>query len=202
MNLGYRLAYRLGFTPWENAGRSVFSRQLDHLLGSVRPPTESGAATALDLGCGTGDHAIELAIRGWSVTAVDSVPLAIERARAKLPIAGADVTFVLGDVTNLPAYVDHGYTLALDVGCFHGLTDAQRTAYGNGLTAVTTPGAQLLMFAFSPGHRGPLPRGAARADVERALGGWTVVGDEPMDASSAPGILAKAEPRFFRLVRN
>ncbi|PTR28646.1 methyltransferase family protein [Rhodococcus sp. OK519] len=202
MNLGYRLAYRLGFTPWENAGRSIFAEQLRHLLDEVAAPGDAAKAKALDLGCGTGDHSIELAIRGWSVTAVDSVPLAIERARAKLPVAGADVTFVLGDVTNLPAYVDHAYTLALDVGCFHGLADEQRIAYGTGLTAVTEPGAVFLMFSFSPGHRGPLPRGASRADVERALDGWTIVGDDAMDTSGAPGILAKAEPRFFRLVRD
>ncbi|WP_420881820.1 class I SAM-dependent methyltransferase [Rhodococcus sp. (in: high G+C Gram-positive bacteria)] len=200
MNLGYRLAYRLGFTPWENAGRSVFAEQLSHLLDAGPPP--GVGATALDLGCGTGEHSIDLALRGWSVTAVDSVPLAIERARDKLPTAGADVTFVLGDVTHLPAYVDDGYTFALDVGCFHGLTDEQRTAYGDGLTVVTAAGAQLLMFAFSPGRRGPLPRGAAREDVERALSGWTVVADDAMDTSGAPGLLAKAGPRFFRLVRN
>lgn len=199
MNLGYRLAYRLGFTPWENAGRHIFAEQLETLLDAVASP--ASGAKAVDLGCGTGDHSIELGIRGWSVTAIDAVPLAIERARAKLPIAGADVRFVLGDVTNLPAYVDSGYTLALDVGCFHGLSDDQRTAYGNGLTAVTEPGAQLVMFAFSPGRRGPLPRGASRGDVERALGGWSVVGDDALDTTGAPGLLAKAEPRFFRLVR-
>ncbi|RVW03060.1 class I SAM-dependent methyltransferase [Rhodococcus xishaensis] len=199
MNLGYRLAYRLGVTPWQ-AGRSIFGRQLDRLLDGAASPAPG--AKALDLGCGTGDHSIELALRGWSVTAVDAVPLAISRARAKLPIAGADVRFVLGDVTNLPAYVERGYTLALDIGCFHGLTDAERTAYGSGLTAVTDPGAQLLMFSFSPGWRGPLPRGASQLDVEQALDGWTVVGDYPIDADASLGLLAKADPRFFRLVRS
>ncbi|RVW10817.1 class I SAM-dependent methyltransferase [Prescottella agglutinans] len=200
MNLGYRLAYRLGFTPWEGAGRHIFAEQLSALLDGVTPPTSG--AKALDLGCGTGDHSIELGIRGWSVTAVDAVPLAIERARAKLPIAGADVRFVLGDVTNLPAYVDSGYTMALDVGCFHGLSDDERTAYGNGLAAVTVPGAQLVMFSFSPGRRGPLPRGASRGDVEEALRNWTVVEDVALDTTGARGLLAKAEPRFFRLVRD
>ncbi|MDH6280902.1 class I SAM-dependent methyltransferase [Prescottella agglutinans] len=199
MNLGYRLAYRLGFTPWENAGRHAFADQLGALLDVGAPP--AAGTKALDLGCGTGDHSIELGIRGWSVTGVDAVPLAIDRARAKLPIAGADVQFVLGDVTNLPAYVDSGYALAIDVGCFHGLTDDQRTAYGNGLTAVTEPGAELVMFSFSSGRRGPLPRGASRADVERALGGWTVVGDTAMDTSGASWLLSTTEPRFFRLVR-
>ncbi len=107
------------------------------------------------------------------------------------PVAGADVRFVLGDVTHLPAYVDDHYTFALDVGCFHGLTDEGRVAYGRGLTAVTAPGARLLMFAFSPGRRGPLPRGSSRRDVEQALAGWEVVGDDAMDTGSAPGLLAR-----------
>ena len=199
MSVRYRLAYRFGLTPWENAGRSVFGPQLTALLDAV--PVPGRGARALDLGCGTGDHSIELARRGWSVTAVDAVPRAVERARAKLPAPGADVSFVVGDVTVLPAYVGTGYVFALDVGCFHGLSDDHRAAYGRGLTEVTEPGAQLLMFAFSPGRRGPLPRGASRSDVERALAGWTVVADEPMDTTGAPGILAHARPRFFRLVR-
>lgn len=199
MSLSYRLAYRWGYTPWEDAGRSIFGAQLAALLDSV--PVPDGGGRALDLGCGSGDHAIELAARGWSVTGVDSVPLAIEKARAKLAGTGADVKFVLGDVTRLPAYVDRGYQLTIDIGCFHGLADDQRVAYGDGLTAVAAPGAHLLMFAFAPGRRGPLPRGAALADVERVLGGWTVVGDDAMDTGRAPGLLARARPRFFRLAR-
>ncbi|WP_254699126.1 hypothetical protein [Rhodococcus sp. SGAir0479] len=109
--------------------------------------------------------------------------------------------FVLGDVTRLPAYVDSGYVLAIDIGCFHGLGDDQRIAYGDGLGAVTQPGAQLLMFSFTPGRRRPLPRGASMTDVTRALRGWTAVGDDAMDTDGAPGLLARAHPHFLRLVR-
>lgn len=199
MSLSYRLAYRWGWTPWEGAGRTVFGTQLAALFDSVPVPAAGGRA--LDLGCGTGEHSIELAARGWAVTAVDSVPAAIERARAKLPVPGADVNFVLGDVTHLPAYVDSGYVLAIDIGCFHGLTDDQRIAYGDGLGAVTQPGAQLLMFSFTPGRRRPLPRGASMTDVTRMLRGWTAVGDDAMDTDGTPGLLARAHPHFLRLVR-
>ncbi len=44
---------------------------------------------ALDLACGTGRNALWLASRGWSVTAVDGSPVAIEKLRASggaLPI--------------------------------------------------------------------------------------------------------------------
>jgi len=72
----YQIAYRIGFTPWEEAATE---RQ---------PPL----GAALDLGCGTGGWAIELARRGWVVTGVDLVPTAIAKARKRAadpPLGGA-----------------------------------------------------------------------------------------------------------------
>lgn len=196
MSQGYRLAYRLGLTPWEKAG-NIFEAKLDTLLDAIDPPP----GKALDVGCGTGDHALALAARGWQVTGVDAVPLAIERARAKARSAGSDVRFLVGDVTALDPSVGSGYRLVLDIGCFHGLTDAQRAAYATEVTAVTDPGASLLMFAFGPGHRAPLPRGASRADVERTFTGWTLVTDDASDTSGILRPLRRSNPRWFRLTR-
>jgi SAM-dependent methyltransferase len=56
----------------------------------------------LDLGCGTGEHAIELGRRGYSVIGVDVSPSMLDIARAKVrqgsPRASAQVEFVLGDI--------------------------------------------------------------------------------------------------------
>jgi hypothetical protein len=69
------------------------------------------------------------------------------------------------------------------------------------VTAVATDDAALLMYAFSPGRRGPLPRGISREEIEQAYGGWTITNEEAFDLNGAPGFVQKARPRFYRLRR-
>lgn len=52
---------------------------------------------ALDVGCGEGADAIWLALRGWTVTAIDVSDVALSRARAAAKLAGADVEWMCGD---------------------------------------------------------------------------------------------------------
>src|SRR6266545_8347446 len=63
----------------------------------------------LDVGCGTGRHAIELAKRGYAVTGIDLSPSLLVRAREKAAQAGVSVTFVHRDARALP------YTAEFDV---------------------------------------------------------------------------------------
>ncbi len=56
--------------------------------------------TALDLGCGTGTNALQLARRGWSVIGVDWAEHAIELATRSAQESGLDATFYVGDITN------------------------------------------------------------------------------------------------------
>jgi SAM-dependent methyltransferase len=60
---------------------------------------------ALDVGCGEGADAIWLALRGWTVTAIDISAVAIGRARAAAELAGATVEWICGDAlqTAFPA---------------------------------------------------------------------------------------------------
>ena len=75
---------------------------------------------------------------------------------------------VHGDVTALrEAGVGSGFRLLLDTGTFHGLSDAQREAMGREVSAVAAPDATVILDCFAPRRRGPLPRGASRAEVER-----------------------------------
>lgn len=112
---------------------------------------------------------------------------------------------VEGDVTKLRATgVGSGYPFLLDFGLFHDeLTDGQRAAMGREVSAVAATGATLWMVAWAPRRRGPLPRGASRADIEAAYPEWTVIDVQPFDVTGAPFFkhMRKADPRLYRLRR-
>lgn len=199
MSLGYRVAYRIGITPWEGAGQGG-SAQVDALLDREQEGRTAPYGRAVDLGCGSGSHTIDLAGRGWDALGVDNVPRALERAQAR---PGADkARFVLGDVTRLEeAGVEPGVELFLDIGCFHGLDDEARGRYADSVTALASPTATMLLLAFTRG-RGPLPRGATRADLARWLPQWDVVDQVAADTSGMPKPLRATEPQFYRLRRS
>lgn len=198
MSLGYRMAYRIGLTPWEGAAQGG-SEQLVGLLDREQDERGAPPGRAVDLGCGSGAHTVELARRGWDALGVDDVPRALERARSR---PGADrARFVLGDVTRLDeAGVEPGVELFLDIGCFHGLDDAARTAYADGVTRLASPTATLLLLAFTRG-RGPLPRGASADQVTGCMAGWELVDREAADVSGMPAPLRSTAPQFYRLRR-
>jgi len=56
----------------------------------------------LDIGCGTGRHAIELAKRGYQVTGIDLSDSQLKRAREKAQKAGVTIDFQTQDARNLP----------------------------------------------------------------------------------------------------
>ena len=94
------------------------------------------------------------------------------------------------------------FRLVVDTGTFHGLTDDQRAAMGQEVTAVAAADATLLLDCFEPRRRGPLPRGASRAEVEQAFPEWQVTDVERADSEpDALARLLKFDERFYRLRR-
>jgi hypothetical protein len=82
---------------------------------------------------------------------------------------------VRGDVTELRTTdVGTGFRLVLDTGTFHGLSPAEREAMGREVSAVAAPDATVLLIAWVPRRRGPLPRGVSRREIEAAFPGWEV----------------------------
>ena len=64
--------------------------------------------------------------------------------------------------------------------------------------------ATILMLAFPPGHRPPLPRGMSRADIAATYPGWTITDATPRAADSQlPWFMEKlgADPWWYRLRR-
>ena len=203
--MNYRLAYAIGFHPWEDlAEHPPFADRLLELVSREEAGRKAPYGRALDLGTGSAVWGVQLAQRGWQVTGVDIVEKALRRAGERVDETGVELRLVRGDVTALrQSGVGSGFRLMLDTGTFHGLAEDQRQSMGREVSAIAAPDATLLLDCFAPRPRGPLPRGASRADVEAAFPGWEVTDVE--DADTEPDALAQLfrfNERFYRLRRN
>jgi SAM-dependent methyltransferase len=72
----------------------------------------------LDIGCGTGRHAVELARRGYSITGIDLSSAQLERARQKAKEAGAHVDFLRLNACSLPFRNEFDFVIMLCEGGF------------------------------------------------------------------------------------
>lgn len=202
--MNYRLAYAIGFHPWEElADHPPYAEALLGLVAREEDGYGPPYGSALDLGSGSAVWGVELAKRGWEMTGVEIVEKALRRARERVNQAGVGMRLVHGDVTALrEADVGAGFRLLLDTGTFHGLTDAQREVMGREVSAVAAPDATLILDCFAPRRRGPLPRGASREEVEQAFPGWEITDVEVADTAPDPiARLFKFDERFYRLRR-
>jgi SAM-dependent methyltransferase len=110
MSRNWNEHYEQDFIPWDSG---VPEPMLIQLVESSALPV----GRALDVGCGTGTNAIWLAQHGYEVLGVDVAPLAIEKARAKLP-PGLSCRFTSLDF--LAEKPEGGpFQLVFDRGCFH-----------------------------------------------------------------------------------
>lgn len=197
VSLIYQVMYRVGFTPWDTG--EVPSELKDLVEGSEALAPDR----ALDLGCGTGTQSVYMAGHGWRVTGIDNVDKPLRRARARGKAAGRDVAWIRGDATRLRDLdLDPGYTLVLDRGCYHGLSDAQRAGYAGGVSDVTAPGGLLLLMSFAPNRVVAGPRGATRDEIAgRFSPGWELVGDVADSGAPPGGPLRDVARTWYRLRR-
>ena len=88
---------------WDKGSYEVTAEQLAPVAPVVADGVEpvSGHA-ALDLACGTGNEALELARRGAEVTGFDGAPRLLEVAAQRAESEGLKVTWTQGDLTDLP----------------------------------------------------------------------------------------------------
>jgi predicted dehydrogenase len=148
----------------------------------------------LDVGCGTGEHALLAAGLGLEATGVDSAAAAIEAAEAKARDRGLGARFLVHNALELGS-LDEQFDTVLDSGLFHLLDDHDRAAFVDNLAAVMRPGGRYLMLCFSdrqPGSFGP--RRVSQDEIRASFrDGWQVESIEParFDVTIAPdGILA------------
>jgi len=134
----FERSYATGDTPWDS-GRP--SEQLVHVLDAGLLPGK----TVLEIGCGTGTNAIELARRGFRVTAVDLVDLAIRRAKDKARRAGVEIDFRVGDATRMD--LGGPFDVVFDRGVYHGIRTRNLSGFLKMLERVTRRGSRWLCLA-------------------------------------------------------
>jgi SAM-dependent methyltransferase len=193
----YARMYHFGVTPWERYGDAA-SASIAAALDREESERSRPLGRALDLGCGRGQFTPELARRGWEAVGIDSVPAAIEAAAGR---SGQGATYVVGDVTSLPAAGLGMFDFFLDVGCFQGLDGEQRRAAGRGVTALARGQATVLMLAFGITRMRRFVGGVSRSEVEAAFPGWEMLAAEPADTAGLGWLMSRSAPQWYRLRR-
>ena len=131
--------------------------------------------SVLDIGCGTGEHALFFAGEGHEVWGIDSAPLAIQKAREKAAGRGLQVHFLVLNALDL-SRLNRKFDTATDSGLFHTLSDEDRPVFVDNLAAILPPGGNYFMLCFSdlePAGYGP--RRITKKEIQDSFReGWTI----------------------------
>jgi SAM-dependent methyltransferase len=176
----------VGVPPWDIGRAQPEVVRLADAGGFVGP--------VIDVGCGTGENALELASRGLDVLGIDASPRAIAAAKAKASERGSSAEFLVADALDLGS-LGRRFTSALDCGLFHVFEDDERPVYAASLATVLASRGVLQLLCFSdlqPGTFGP--RRVTQQEIRASFAdGWDVQQIAPVTfVTNLPELQAKA----------
>ena len=135
--------------PW-------YTPVLDRDLESALRELSIFSGHILDLGTGPATQAIELSIKGFTVTASDISSGAIKRGKEKAKKKNAKVKFSQDDI--LASKLKGPFDYIFDRGCFHVFDEEKRKIYPPAVHKMLAPKGRLFLKCFSvqePGDYGP-----------------------------------------------
>lgn len=178
-------AFYSGTPPWDiGRPQPAFQRLAD--AGALK-------GRVLDVGCGTGEHALLAAKLGLDAVGIDTAGTAIAIAHGKARERGLAVRFVRANALQLESLGDT-FDTVLDCGLFHVFSDEERQQFVESLSAVVRPGGRYFILCFSerqPGDAGP--RRVTQAEIRTSFkSGWSVDSIEPatIEVTTGPEVLA------------
>ncbi|HEY6408777.1 MAG TPA: class I SAM-dependent methyltransferase [Ktedonobacteraceae bacterium] len=157
-----------GIPPWDIGHPQpayVDLAQTGQIRGSV-----------LDVGCGTGEHALYLAQLGHEVWGIDASPTAIEKAQAKSTARGVDVAFRVADALKLQE-LGRTFDTAIDSGLVHVFSDEERLLFVSSLASALKSGGTYYLLCFSDQEDtfSLGPRRVSKAEIYATFReGWSV----------------------------
>jgi cyclopropane fatty-acyl-phospholipid synthase-like methyltransferase len=123
----------------------------------------------LDVGCGTGEHALMAAAQGADATGIDAVPKAISHAQRKAEDRGLTARFLVADALRL-ADLGEQFDTVLDSGLFHIFSDEDRPRFVASLAAVMPAGGHYYLLCFSDQQPGTMgPRRVSQLEIREAF---------------------------------
>jgi cyclopropane fatty-acyl-phospholipid synthase-like methyltransferase len=174
--------YVAGRPPWDIGRPQSAFRELADRHGLV--------GRVLDVGCGTGEHALMAAAIGLDATGVDAASTAVTIATRKANERGLTARFMTWNALEL-GDLGESFDTVVDCGLFHVFEDLDRPRFVDALRASMPVGARYYMLCFSdlePGDWGP--RRIRQDEIRVSFSdGWRVEEIEPakIETTIEPG---------------
>ncbi len=138
----FEMAYRTGTDTWTHLPLKTSAGVLSEKL------PEGGMV--LDIGCGRGKWAFDLARRGFRVIGIDYISKIIEKDNEEVKNHGLtkNLRFIEGDALDIP-FTDDGFDGVLDIGLLSNLPAEDFEMYAGEAARVLKPGGYFLNAVFS-----------------------------------------------------
>jgi 2-polyprenyl-3-methyl-5-hydroxy-6-metoxy-1,4-benzoquinol methylase len=122
--------------------------------GKVKP------CKTIDLGCGAGNYAIYLAIKGFDVTGVDISPTAIKIAKENANKKGVESNFIVADVLGDLDELEKTFDFAYDWELLHHILPEEMEKYIKNVYKILNPKGKYLSVCFN--EKDPLFGGSGK----------------------------------------
>ena len=125
---------------------------------------------ALDLACGSGRNALWLAEQGWSVTAVDGSPTAIEILRSRASSRGVTVSMKVADLEKFEYQIEPSSWNLIAI-CYY----LQRDLFAPAKQGVVPGGILISIVHITEPEEEPTAHRLRPGELERYFQGWEIL---------------------------